>query len=125
MTKRSSAFIWQFVLGLGFLSGLWTAAGIDPGAIVLNVLGTIIDTIYSDPLVRSILLLLPIILLIVSILGAYKRGKVLGLGSVMVAYIAGLFILISIVISFVLLGTAVITGYLATNRRLRRKLTGI
>lgn len=125
MAKRSSAFIWQFVIGLGFLSGLWTAAGIDPGAIVLNVLGTIIDTIYSDPLVRSILLLLPTILLIVSILGAYKRGKVLGLGSVMVAYIAGLFILISIVISLVLLGTAVIVGYLATNRRLRRKLTGI
>jgi hypothetical protein len=43
----------------------------------------------------------------------------------MVAYIAGLFILISIVISLVLLGTAMIIGYLATNRRLRRKLTGI
>ena len=23
-------YIWQFTIGLGFLSGLWTAIGIDP-----------------------------------------------------------------------------------------------
>jgi hypothetical protein len=124
MAKRSKTYIWQFVIGLGFLSGLWTAIGIDPGAVILNVLGDIVGTVYSDPGIRSLLLILPTILLVISIIGAYWQGRVLGLISVVVAYIAGLFILVLNTTSLVLLGIAIIMGYLATNRRLRKKLTG-
>ena len=70
--------------------------------------------------VRSLLLLLPTILLILSVIGAYRQGKVLGLVSVVIAYMAGLVILVTIMTSLVLLGIAIITGYLATNRRLRK-----
>ena len=49
MAKRSRAYIWQFVIGLGFISGVWTAIGIDPEAVILNVVGDIIGTVYSDP----------------------------------------------------------------------------
>lgn len=124
MAKRSRAYIWQFVIGLGLLSGIWTAIGIDPEAVILNVLGNMVGAVYSDPGVRSLLLILPMILLVISIIGAYRRGRVLGLISVIIAYISGLFILVSIMISAILLIIAIITGYLATNRRLRRKLTG-
>ena len=124
MAKRSRAYIWQFVIGLGLLSGIWTAIGIDPEAIILNALGNMIGTVYSDSVVRSLLLILPSILLVISIIGAYRRGRVLGLISVIVAYISGLFILISIMISAIVLIIAIITGYMATNRRLRKKLTG-
>jgi hypothetical protein len=124
MAKKSRTYIWQFVIGLGFLSGLWTAIGIDPQEMVFNILGNAVDSVYSDPAVRSLLLILPTILFILSIIGAYKKGKVLGLISVIVAYIAGLFILISTMTALVFLGIAIIIGYLATNRRLTRKLTG-
>jgi hypothetical protein len=124
MAKRSRAYIWQFVIGLGLLSGIWTAIGIDPETVILNVLGNMVGAVYSDPGVRSLLLILPMILLVISIIGAYRRGRVLGLISVIIAYISGLFILVSIMISAILLIIAIITGYLATNRRLRRKLTG-
>lgn len=124
MAKRSRAYIWQFVIGLGLLSGIWTAIGIDPEAVILNVLGTMIGAVYSDPWVRSLLLILPTILLVITIIGAYRRGRVLGLISVIIAYISGFFILISIMISAILLIIAIITGYLATNRHLRKKLTG-
>jgi hypothetical protein len=124
MAKRSRAYIWQFVIGLGLLSGIWTAIGIDPEAEILNVLGNMVGAVYSDPGARSLLLILPTILLVISIIGAYRRGRVLGLISVIVAYISGLFILVSIMISAILLIIAIITGYLATNRRLRKKLTG-
>jgi hypothetical protein len=124
MAKRSKAYIWQFVIGLGLLSGIWTAIGIDPGVVILNVLGTMIGVVYSDPGVRSLLLLLPTILLVITIIGAYRRGRVMGLISVIVAYISGLFILVSIMISVTLLIIAIFTGYMATNRRLRKKLTG-
>ncbi|MCX6683341.1 MAG: hypothetical protein NTZ37_01230 [Methanoregula sp.] len=124
MAKKSRTYIWQFVIGLGFLSGLWTAIGIDPQETILNILGNAANSVYADPAIRFLLLLLPTILLILSIMGAYKKGKVLGLISVIVAYIAGLFILISTMTALVFLGIAIIIGYLATNRRLTKKLTG-
>ena len=125
MAKRSRAYIWQFVIGLGFISGVWTAIGIDPEAVILNVIGDIIGTVYSDPGFRSLLIILPTVLLVVSVIGAYRRGRVLGLISVIVAYISGLAILVSVMTTALLLIVAVITGYLATNRRMRKKLTGI
>ena len=125
MAKRSKAYIWQFVIGLGFLSGTWTAIGIDPGSVILNFLGDVIGTLYSDPVVRSLFLILPTILLVVSLISAYRKGKVLGLISVVIAYSAGLFILVSIGSSLILLIIAIIIGYLATSRHLRRRLMGI
>ena len=125
MAKKSRTYIWQFVIGLGFLSGLWTAIGIDPQAVILDVLGNVFDTVYSDPAIRSLFLILPTILLLLSILGAYNRGRLLGLISVIVAYLAGLFVLVSTMTALVILGTAISIGYLAPRRSLVKKLTGI
>ena len=123
MAKKSRAYIWQFVIGLGFLSGLWTALGIDPEEVILNVLGKAVDMVYPDPNVRYIFFLLPTLLLLFSIIGAYKKGKVFGLAAVIVAYIAGLSILVSLTPALLLLLLALVLGYLATNRRLKKKLT--
>ena len=124
MVKKSRTYIWQFVLGLGFLSGLWTAIGINPQEIILNILGTVTESVYSDPSIRFLFIIVPTILLIVSIIGAYKKGKVLGLTSVIVAYFAGLFFIISTTTSVIFLCIAIIIGYLATNRKLTKKLIG-
>jgi hypothetical protein len=117
MTGRSRKYIWQFTIGLGFLSGLWTAIGIDPENVVLDLLGTMTGQIYSDPLVRHLFILLPAILFLLSVWGAYKRGKSLGLASVVIAYVAGLSILVALWTSLALLLAAIVTGYLATGRR--------
>ena len=90
MAKRSRTYIWQFTIGLGFLSGLWTAIGIDPEEVILNLLGTVTGEIFPDPTLRQLFILLPTLLLLISVLGAYKKGKVLGLASVLIAYMAGL-----------------------------------
>ncbi|NMB78410.1 MAG: hypothetical protein GYA23_04875, partial [Methanomicrobiales archaeon] len=50
-------------------------------------------------------------------------GKTPGLLSVIVAYVAGISILVSPLTALLLLAAAVLIGYLATNRRLVRKLT--
>lgn len=118
MAKKSRTYIWQFVIGLGFLSGLWTAIGIDPQAVILDILGNAVDMVYSDPFIRSLFLLLPTILLIISIFNAYTKGRFLGLISVIVAYLAGLSILVSTMTALVFLIIALITGYLAPKRRL-------
>jgi small-conductance mechanosensitive channel len=118
MAKRSRTYIWQFTIGLGFLSGIWTAIGIDPEEVILNLIGTTTGEIFPDPALRQIFILLPAILLAFSVWGAYKRGKVLGLASVLIAYVAGLSILVALWTSLFLLFAAIVTGYLATGRRL-------
>lgn len=117
MAKRSRTYIWQFVIGLGFLSGIWTAIGIDPEEVILNLLGSVTAEIYPDPTLRQLFIILPLILLAVSIWGAYKKGRVLGLVSVVIAYVAGLSILVALWTSLILLLTAIVAGYLATGRR--------
>jgi small-conductance mechanosensitive channel len=117
MAKRSRTYIWQFTIGLGFFSGLWTAIGIDPEEVFLNILGTVTGEMYPDPTLRQLFILLPLILLALPVLSAYKKGKILGLASVLIAYMAGLSILIALWTSLVLLLAAIVTGYLATSRR--------
>lgn len=125
MAKKSRSYIWQFVIGLGFLSGLWTAIGIDPQEFFLNILGKAVETVYSNPVIRSLFLLLPVILFLISVYGAYNQGRYLGLISVIIAYLAGLFILDATLGALGLLGIAIITGYVAPKRHLVKKLARI
>jgi hypothetical protein len=118
MAKRSRRYIGQFVIGLGFLSGLWTAIGIDPEEVIFNVLNKVVDTIYPDPNIRTLFLILPTLLLLISIISAYQKGRVLGLVAVIVAYGAGLSILVSVPSALLLILLAIVIGYLASSRRL-------
>jgi hypothetical protein len=124
MASKSKNYIWQWVIGLGFLSGVWTTIGIDPGQIVIGALSSAIDTLYPDPGIRYLFILLPTILLLLSIYGAYAKGKIPGLISVVVAYFAGLLVLSSTFPALLLLLIAIIIGWIATNRKLVKKLTG-
>jgi hypothetical protein len=124
MARRSKTFLWQFVIGLGFLSGICTAIGIDPQEVILGKVGTAVATLWPDPNIHVLFLILPTLLLLISIYGAYRGGKMLGLVSVILAYLAGFSILLSLTTTLVLLCIALFVGYLATNRRLTRKLTG-
>ena len=124
MARRSKTYLWQVVIGFGFLSGVWTAIGIDPEEVVLNLLGTAVTAAYPDPTLRTLFIVLPTILLLWSVWQAYRKGKVFGLIAVILAYVAGLSILVSLTTTIILLVAALLVGYLATNRRLVRKLTG-
>ena len=117
MAKKFHRFIWQFVIGLGFLSGLWTAVGIDPEGILISALGSAVSTISPDPTLRALFLILPTLLLIGSVIGAYRNGRVPGLVSVLVSYGAGLVILSSAITGLALLGVAVVLAYYSTRKR--------
>jgi len=117
MAKKSRRFVWQFVLGLGFLSGIWTAIGLDPEDVLISAAGSAVDSVFPSPLVRYLFLILPTILLAISVIGAYRKGKGLGLVSVLIAYGAGLVILASTVWGLVLLALAAAVGYCAAAKR--------
>jgi hypothetical protein len=80
--------------------------------------------VYPDPGVRLLFLLLPTALLLLSVYGAYRKGRALGIVAVIVAYAAGLSVLVSITTTLLLLVAALVLGYLATSRRLARRLAG-
>ena len=117
MAQRGKTYVWQFTIGLGFLSGLWTAIGIDPEQVILNLLGTVSGEILQNATLQQAFIVLPTILFVISVWGAYRKGKVLGLASVLVAYLAGLSVLVALWTSLVLLLAAVAIGYIAPGRR--------
>jgi len=121
MAKKSSLFIRQSVIGLGFLSGVFTAIGIDPQAILIGIFADAAAAIDPDPRIRYLFVILPALLLLLSIITAYRLGRVFGLVSVIVAYFAGLALLTSFSSALILLGISIVLGYFATNRRLLRK----
>jgi hypothetical protein len=122
MATKSRTYIWQFVIGLGFLSGVWTAIGIDPEAVIIDALGTAVGMVYPDATVRFLFILLPTCLLLLSAWGAYRKGCLVGSVAVIIAYIAGLTILVSMMSALVLLLAAIVTGWLGTNRRLMKRV---
>lgn len=123
MAKKSSLFIRQFVIGLGFLSGLFTAIGFDPQDEIIKAIGGSVTAIYPDPQVSYLFILLPTVLFVISVITAYLKGGILGLVSVVVAYFSGLSVLASLSLALVLLVIAAALGYLATNRRLVKKIS--
>ncbi len=115
MRKKSKMFLWESVVGLGFLSGLWTAIGINPQSVIIGLIGQSASGIYPDPAIRALFLILPTIFLVISVISAYRRGKIPGLFSVIIAYTGGLLILVSPVLAMILLIAAVVIGILATR----------
>ncbi|WAC04721.1 MAG: hypothetical protein OS112_09715 [Methanoregula sp.] len=122
MAKKSNVFIRESVIGLGFLSGIFTAIGIDPQQLIISGIGNAVGSIYPDPEISSLFIILPTILLVISLVTAYLKGRIMGLVSVLIAYCSGIIILFSIVPALILLAGAIVIGYFATNRRLLKKV---
>ena len=88
------------------------------------VLGNLINTVYSDPAIRSFFLSCRRFSSSCLSSGHIPGGDFLGFSQSILAYLAGLFILVSTVTALVFLGVAIIIGYLAPDRRLIKKMTG-
>ena len=116
MRKKSGLFIRESVIGLGFLPGLWTAIGINPQTVLLTLAERSADEVLHDPSVRFFFVVLPTILLLLSVITAYKRGRIAGLISVFFAYAGGLVVIESLYMSVILLGIAILLGIFATSK---------
>lgn len=124
MARKSRSYLRDFVIGFGFLSGIWTAIGIDPQEVLINAVGVAAISLNPDPAVRTFFILLPSALLLLAAWGAYRKGKMPGIAAVIIAYVAGLSILVSLTTCLVLLLAAILIGFLATDRRLAKRLPG-
>ena len=113
--NKKEYFIDEFVIGLGFLSGLWIAAGINPEAEVFKALGTIINILSSNSGFDTLFFILPTLIFIVSIIGLYSMGGKFGLFAVVGGFIGGLLILVSPIFSMILLFAGMLIGKIAID----------
>jgi hypothetical protein len=97
-----------FVVGLGFLSGLWVAVGINPGAIFTSVLAGAADSLVPGP---SLFVWLGALLCLgVSMAFGYHRRGLFGLTIVGAGFAGGSLILVTPFPAAVLLAVGLILG---------------
>ena len=84
--NAGEVFIQEFVIGLGFLSGLWIYSGVDPTAEILKSFSLLV------PEMSGFFPVIAVVITIGSIAGAYFMGKWLGLLAVLLAFLGGIFI---------------------------------
>jgi len=84
--NTGEVFVQEFVIGLGFLSGLWIHSGVDPTAEILKSFSLLV------PEMPGFFWLTGVMITIGSIVVAYFMGRWLGLFAVLLAFLGGIFI---------------------------------
>ncbi len=85
-------FVQEFVIGFGFLSGLWARIGFNPEDKVVEVLLEIINTLIPSLNIRRLFGLasaLGIWGILLEVISSYKIGGGLGLLAIFLAFVAG------------------------------------
>lgn len=114
--RRRQVFLKESVVLFGFLNGLFLSVGVNPGATLLAVLASILDSLTGgNGLVRLALTLLPLLLLGVMLRLVHKRAGWLGFVAVGLAFLAGLWLLSAPTTAFAVLLGAVALGIVATR----------
>jgi len=105
------AFIEEFVLGFGFLSGVWVKIGIDPTSEVIKFLGNIFQQYVQNSSFTFVFWAIPFLIMAGSLWGAFKVGGLLGILAVVAGFFAGM--LLGGSMWLILLIVAVVLGFIA------------
>lgn len=92
--KEEDYFYKNFILGLGFLSGMLLAVGIDPEAIVFDAILDVIKAYNPDFKFGWVFYSIQMILLGCSIIAAYRMGGNNGMVGIGCAFVSGFSILL-------------------------------
>ncbi len=121
MSKKGDIFVREFVLGFGFLGGIFTRVGVDPETMILQGLLEVLESFLPPPMgsIKSPLLILFMVLLTVGpIYGAYRLGRGIGLLAVALAWFGGFIIVlgsINAVVGLFFLIAAIFIGGIAVD----------
>lgn len=107
--KKTNLFFKESVVLFGFLNGLFTAIGINPGAEAFSILSPVLERL--DPFTLYLIRILPIALFFGSLFMIYNRARWLGFIAVVFGFAGGLFMLASPLISVLFLIAAWGIGY--------------
>ena len=100
------SFVQEFVIGFGFLSGLWIYAGVNPETEIIKAFSSVIKELSPNPMYSFMFWIIPIIATLASIGGSYALGGWVGLIAVIFAFVGGIFISTTFGIIFLIVGIA-------------------
>ncbi|MDV2988791.1 MAG: hypothetical protein P3T54_01340 [Dehalogenimonas sp.] len=89
MQKLAPVFLCEFVIGFGFLSGLWIHIGINPETEIIRAFASVADAITPETGISWVFWLIPLVTVGMSLWLTYVLGGILGLLAVGLAFIAG------------------------------------
>lgn len=107
------SFIEIFVIGFGFLSGLWIHVGVNPETEIIKAFSSIIKTLNASFGFSFLFWIIPIIVLVGSIIGSLVVGGWLGLIAVGFAFLGGIFI--NSTFGIICLFIGIVLGFIAPN----------
>lgn len=106
-------FVQEFVVGFGFLSGLWIYVGVNPESEIIKAFADIIEMLMPNSGFSFLFWLIPIIVLITTLLSSFVIGGWAGIVSIGLAFLGGIFIDTSFGIFALVI--AIIIGLIAPN----------
>jgi len=119
MPSKGDVFVQEFVLGFGFLGGLFTWAGVDPEEeIVKGLLRAFLTN--NESMITIVLILFVLFSTTVGILGTLAMGGKVGLFATALAWISGFVLPIGgswTIFGTILLITALIIGPIACDSK--------
>ncbi len=118
MGKDSGASLRELIISFGFLEGIWIALGIDPQDEVIAYFAEVFNP--SDPWIALLFRILPSLLFLVTMYFVYRMGGVIGLTAIFIAFIAGLAVVYSPLLTGLLIILAMAIGKLA--KKPKRKM---
>jgi len=117
MSTKGERYVKEYVIGFGFLSGIFLAIGVDPQAEILKNLLNLLAQ-YNPDLASwytIIFGIISVLILILTVLYAYGAGGLVGIVAILFAFGGGLLILWQPIIGIILLIIGVFLGRIAPN----------
>lgn len=113
--KVGLSFVQEFVLGFGFLSGLWIHVGVNPESEIVKAFAQVAEELAPSSGFSLIFWLIPVIALVASITGSYFISGWFGLVALGLAFAGGIFI--DSTLGVILLVVGVLLGFVAPMMR--------
>ena len=101
----------ELIISFGFLEGIWIAVGVDPKDEVITFFADVIGS--SDPWLNFIFKILPSVLLLLTAYIVYRMGGMVGITATFLAFIAGLAVIYSPLLTGLLIIMAMVVGKFA------------
>jgi len=117
--ERVNRFTRTYIIGFGFLSGLFIGIGFDPKEAIINFFLDILARHYLDLsiIIRAAVAIIGIIATALSWTQAYKKRGVLGIITVLAAFAGGLMIGLGNWWGLTLLAGAIVFGVLFLRKK--------
>lgn len=117
MSTKGERYVKEYVVGFGFLSGIFLAVGVDPKGEIFKNLSNLLAQ-YNQDLAAWYTIIFGIIsflILILTILYAYGAGGLIGIAAIIFAFVGGLIIMGVPIVGVILLIIGILLGRIAPN----------